>query len=234
MEQQPVSSSSARKGFSGSQVLMITIGAVAATALVTVLVIRYFFFPPPFTPVELNEREKQELAVKIERIEDASGVALDDLFAPAADDEFRPDGSLKPVPYSEEGASREVYLTERELNALLGRNTDLARKLAIDLLDDLISAKLLVPMDPDVPVLGGKTLRIRAGLELAYRNGKAVVKLRGISFMGIPLPNAWLGGLKNVDLVEEFGADPGFWRGFSDGIDALAVREGRMYLRLRE
>jgi len=35
----------------------------------------------------------------------------------------------------------------------LATNTDLAHKLAIDLSKNLASAKLLVPLDPDMPVL---------------------------------------------------------------------------------
>ncbi|ARM31237.1 arginine N-succinyltransferase [Prosthecochloris sp. HL-130-GSB] len=234
MRQQTSPSMKPEKGFSGSQVFLIAMGSVALAVLATVLVVRFFFFPSPFTPVELDEREQQKLESKLDRIEDASGVSLDELFGPAGADEFTSEGYLRPEPYSEDGAPRDVFLTERELNSLLARNTDLARKLAIDLSDDLVSARLLLPLEPDVPVLGGKTLRIRAGLELAYRDGRAVVKLRGISFMGIPLPNAWLGGLKNVDLVEEFGSGPGFWKGFSDGVEELSVREGRLYFRLRE
>lgn len=234
MDTQKAAAENPSKKFSGSQVFAIVLGVVFVTIVVTLLVVRFFFFPAPFTPVDLNEREKQELAGKLERIEQASGVSLEDMFGGVREDELTPDGYLKPEPYSEEGASREIYLSEREVNALLANNTDLAKKAAIDLSDNLVSAKLLVPVDPDFPVLGGKTIRVRAGLELAYHDGKPVMKLKGISLMGIPLPNAWLGGIKNVDLVEEFGDDPGFWKSFSDGIEAMLVKEGRIYIKLRE
>ena len=52
--------------------------------------------------------------------------------------------------------------------------------------------------------------------------------------MGVPLPNAWLGGLKNIDLIQEFGADPGFWKGFADGVAAIEVREGSLRIVLKE
>jgi len=60
-----------------------------------------------------------------------------------------------------------------------------------------------------------------------------VVVLRGVSLMGVPVPNAWLGNLKNVDLVGQFG-DKGFWKGFADGVDDLQVRDGELYIKLRE
>lgn len=222
------------KRFSGSQVFAIVLGVFFVTVVVTVLVVRFFFFPPLFTPVELNEREKRELAGKLHTIEQASGVSLQDIFGGVRDDELAPEGYLKPEPYREDDGNREIYLTEREINALLANNTDLAKKAAVDFSRDLLSARLLIPVDPDFPVLGGKTLRVRAGLELSYREGRPVVKLRGISLMGVPLPNAWLGGIKNVDFVESYGDGPGFWSGFSEGIDTIEVKEGKLYLRLRE
>ena len=91
-----------------------------------------------------------------------------------------------------------------------------------------------MPMEPDLPVLGGKTLRVRAGMMFTYENERPVVKLRGVSVMGVPLPNAWLGGLKNVDLVAEFGGNEGFWKSFADGVDNIQVEEGALLLKLKE
>ena len=117
---------------------------------------------------------------------------------------------------------------------MVARNTDLADKVAIDLANDLVSLRMLIPMDPDFPFFGGKTLKVRAGAELAFRGGRPVCILRGISVMGVPLPNAWMGGLKNIDLVNVFGSDPGFWKGFADGVAAIQVREGNLEIVLRE
>ena len=110
----------------------------------------------------------------------------------------------------------------------------LAHKLAIDLSDELVSAKLLIPLEPDFPMLGGKTLRVNAGVEMAYRESRPIVILKGVSVMGVPIPNAWLGNLKNVDLVNEFGADRGFWKSFSEGVDNIRVEEGQMKIKLKE
>jgi hypothetical protein len=106
--------------------------------------------------------------------------------------------------------------------------------LAIDLSDDLISAKLLLPVDEDFPILGGKILRLKSGMVFTYNNGKPIVILKGISIMGVPIPNAWLGGIKNVDLVENFGADRGFWKTFSDGVEDIKVEEGLLKIKLKE
>jgi hypothetical protein len=61
-----------------------------------------------------------------------------------------------------------------------------------------------------------------------------VVKLKGVSVMGVPIPNAWLGNIKNIDLVREFGGDEGFWKNFADGVESISVVEGLLKIRLKE
>ena len=75
---------------------------------------------------------------------------------------------------------------------------------------------------------------MRAGVELAYRSGKPVVVLKGVSLMGVPLPNAWLGGVKNIDLVQELGAERGFWKAFAEGVEDVRVEDGRLQIKLKE
>ena len=58
--------------------------------------------------------------------------------------------------------------------------------------------------------------------------------LRGVSVMGVPIPSAWLGGLKNRDLVAEFGTDPGFWRAWAAGVEDMRVTDGKLVIRLKE
>ncbi len=227
-----------RKGFSGLQVTVIVIATMLITAAAGFLLLRTWLHPTPFRPVVLDRNEEQRLEKKLERLE----VMADSQAPPGPLDRPAPSGprqtplpagALRPEPYSEEGASREIRFTERELNALLAKNTDLARKMAIDLADNLVSARLLIPMDPDFPVLGGKTLRVRAGVEIAFRDRRPVVKLRGVSIMGVPLPNAWLGNLKNIDLVREYGGGQGFWKTFADGVQSITVREGELHVVLK-
>jgi hypothetical protein len=97
-----------------------------------------------------------------------------------------------------------------------------------------VSAKLLVPVDEDFPVLGGKILRVKAGMVFTYAKGKPVVIFKGITIMGVPMPNAWLGGIKNIDLVKEFGANKGFWKTFSDGVEDIKIKKGHLKITLKE
>jgi hypothetical protein len=63
----------------------------------------------------------------------------------------QPGKPLTPEPYTEEGSSREIRLTERELNGLVANTPDIAERVAIDLSDDLVSVKLVLPVDEEVP-----------------------------------------------------------------------------------
>jgi len=127
-----------------------------------------------------------------------------------------------------------VRFSEKEINSLIAADPTLATKLAIDFSDDLASATMLIPLDPDFPLMGGRTVRVNAGMELAFASGRPVVVLKGVSVMGVPVPNAWLGNLKNVDLVSEFGGDAGFWKSFADGINEISVEDGELFIRLNE
>ena len=227
-----------KKGFSGLQVFAIVAGAIVLTAGITLFVAWTYLFPKPFEPVVLSGVEKQQLEAKLNQFESV-GIKKGDKSGPGKteikpEEEFTTDGRLTPQKYSEDGASRDVLFTEREINALVATNTDFADKFAIDFADNLISARMRVPLDPDFPLFGGKTLRIRAGVETAFREGRPVVILKGVSLMGIPLPNAWLGGIKNIDLVEEFSTDEGFWKAFGDGVESISVQDGMLKVTIKE
>lgn len=223
------------KRFSGAQVAGIVAAVVVLTAVATLVAAWLFLHPRPFTPVVLTQQEQQQLADKLERVEAVTGVAAPSVSGAAPGlDEYTADGRLQPEAYSEEGAARQVSFTEREVNALIATNTDLADKFAVDLARNLVSVKMLVPLEPDFPFFGGKTLRVRAGVEVAYRAGKPVIRLKGVSLMGVPLPNAWLGGLKNIDLVQEFSTEQGFWKAFAEGVESIDVADGTINIVMKE
>ena len=227
-----------KKRFGCLQVFGLIVVTVIITAGLTILVFKTYFFPSEFKPVTLNPVEEKVLASKLEHLDSMeAGVISHKNDVPKKSskaDRLDPNATIKPEPYSEKGIKREIGFTERELNGLLAKNTDLAKKLAIDLSDDLISAKLLLPVDEDFPILGGKILRLKSGIIFTYTKGKPVIILKGVTIMGVPIPNAWLGGIKNIDLVEKFGADKGFWKTFSDGIEDIKVEEGLLKIKLKE
>jgi len=183
-----------------------------------------YLFPTSFTPVELSSKEQQQLNKKLHQL----GIATQEHSAANKRE------TLTPEPYRERDADREIFFTEKELNALLANNTDLASKLAIDLSDNLASAKLLIDIDPDMPVLGGKTLKVTAGMELHLGADKTVAILKGVSVWGVPLPNAWLGNLKNIDLIKEYGDAGGFWQAINRGVEEMEITEGKLRVKLKK
>ncbi len=214
----------------GMKLVFLIAAVVVATTVLTVWLMSVYIFPKQFKPVELSERESQALSAKLESLDSTVRRS-----APTSTDNQSSDGTaLAPEKYSEQGASRNINFSERELNALLAKNTDLAEKLVVDLSDDMASARLILPLDPDFPFLGGKTLKLNAGLELRYEDARPVVMLRGVSLWGVPMPNSWLGGLKNVDVVQEFGGERGFWKAFADGIEYIRVEDGKLAVQLKE
>ena len=231
-ETQQAEASSRTGGIRGVHIFWIVLATVVITGAVTFWVVRTYIYAKDFEPVELSAGEQKTLDAKLRALGYDPGPAASAGDQPArreTDEEW-----LRSERYSEAGARRVVRFSERELNAMVANNPDLARKLALDLGDNLVSARLLVPVDPDFPILGGKTLRVSTGVEMAFRDARPVIVLKGVSVMGIPIPNAWLGGLKNIDLVGEFGDQGGFWSAFAEGVDDIRVEEGQLKIQLKE
>ena len=222
-------SNAPKRGLRGIDVFWIVLITILVTAAVTFWIVRSYIYPKDFEPVQLDVKEQQTLNAKLRAIGYQPDETQPQTPAAETDEQW-----LRPERYSEADGKRVVAFTERELNGILANNTDLAKKLAVDLSDDLVSSRLLVPVDPDFPFLGGKKLRVSAGVEMAFRDKKPVIILKGVSVMGIPIPNAWLGGLKNIDLISEFGDEQGFWSSFAEGVEEIHIEEGELKIRLRE
>ena len=234
-DQQPddvATGASTARRFSIWQLSTFILLAILLT-LLAVWILNTVLLPSEFKPVTLNNKEQQVLDDKLQRFERFK-TQSDRRASRSRPFTSQTDDVLSPEPYTEEGASREIRLSEKELNALLAKNTDLASRLAIDLSDNLASAKLLVHLDEEFPLFGGNTVKLTAGAELAYATGKPIVKLRGVSVWGVPIPNAWLGGIKNVDLIQEFGQEPGFWKAFADGVENIHIEDGNITMILKE
>jgi len=212
------------------QVLGIVALVVVITALLTAWWVKHYIYASKFTPTVLTVKEQKVLDSKLAKLE-VTANKTSVVPKKGRQDKGAP---LEPESYSEASAKREVSFTEKELNALIANNPEVAQRVAIDLSENLISVKLVVPMDEEIPILGGKTLRLNLGVILGYENERPIVALKGVSLGGIPLPNAWLGNLKNKNLVKEFGAEGGFWKLFSDGVADLKVQEGHILIKLKE
>jgi hypothetical protein len=219
---QPATPGDSRKKFTGAQLSAIVVAAVLLTVFGGWAFVRFYLLPQSLQSVSLSQQEQAGLDRKLALLG----------LAPAGQGTV-PE-TADPQPYSEAGASRVVEFSERELNGLLARDPEWGSRVAIDLSDDLVSLTALVPVPEDFPIMPGRNVRLNAGAEFAFRDDRPMLVLKGVSVMGVPLPNAWLGNMKNVDLIQEFGNDPGFWKSFAAGVAAVDVREGSLTVELRE
>ena len=216
--------------FSGKQVVVFVGIAVLATAIVTGWWVNQYLFATMFEPTRLNRAEQQVLDAKMAPLRHMATVE-----SSAPPSSLPTTGTpLEPEPYSEREVNREIQLTEREVNALLAKDSEMAKHMAVDLADDLVSVKFVVPVNKEVPLVGGKMVKLNFGLALSYANGKPVVAMRGISVGGIPLPSAWWGDIKNTNLVEEYDGSGGFWDQFAKGVEDLKIQDGQLHVKLKE
>lgn len=209
-----------------SNSFMTTFFAVLLAIILGAVFIKWYYFPSAFSPTHLNEKEQSTLNQKLKYV----GINL-------GDDNTSDTGHEQPIQpeaYREDASKREVKFTEKEINSLIAKNPTWATRLAIDFSDNLASAKMLIPLDPDLPILGGETMRINTGVEVEFERGRPSLKLQGVSVWGVPLPNAWLGNIKNIDLIEQYGDQEGFWKSFADGIAYIKVTDGHLVVKLNE
>lgn len=213
-------SSATNKSLSWLQAVILMIAVILVTVIITSWVIVSDIFISEFVPVSLNSEEERVLEKKLN-------------ILGLSNDQKQTESSLtiEPEPYTETDINREISLSEKELNAMLANNTDLASKLAIDLSHDLMSMKLLLPLDEQLPIFGGKTLKVTAGIEMSYRDSKPIIIVKGVSIWGVPIPGAYLGDIKNMDLIQEFG-DTGFWKQFAEGLNDLQIEEGAIHIKV--
>ncbi|MBP2670974.1 MAG: arginine N-succinyltransferase [candidate division NC10 bacterium] len=214
------------------RILGILAACVLVAALLSAWWVKSNLYASPFDPTTLTDKEQQVLDATLDRLQ--RNMPSEPKASAARDAATKSEGRLAPQPYTEDAARRELRLTEKELNALVAKDEFAAQRVAIALSTDLISVKLVVPVDEEFPILGGKTLRLNCGVTLRYEAGKPVVALRGVSIGGVPIPNAWLGNIKDVDLVREFGGQDGFWDLFSKGVEDIRVLDGSLFVKLKE
>jgi len=248
---QKITSQSGKIGCLGVFGLLLL--TVVITVAATVWAIQSQLFSRNFKPVELSapeqitlEQKLNALAAQPDATDNPNSFSLTseadaqtdsiagEINSTETESQTSADGEIQPELYVEDDSKRRIELTERELNALLAKNTDLAEQLVVDLTDNLASIKLLVDLDPDFPFFGGKTLKVSGATELSYQNKRPVIVMKGVSVWGVPIPNAWLGGLKNIDLINEFGGNDGFWKSLAEGIEDIQVQDGKLLIQLAE
>lgn len=182
-------------------------GIIGLLLVALVLGGMWWWLNRPIQPVILSATEKATVEAKVEAIQ-------------------------KPAEPKYEKGSKEIILTERELNGLLNENTTLGKSLSFELATNAIHARVETDLDPDLPVVGGKRLKARARFFVSEVPGETSLILDDVTVWGVSLPNDWLAGMKGRDLLGEVLG--GGKRGKLAGVEEFRVESGKLVIRLAE
>lgn len=180
---------------------------IACAALALALGGLWWWHNRPIQPVELSAKEKAVVAEKVAAIQ-------------------------QPAEPKYEKGTKEIILTERELNGLLNQNTSLGKSLSFQLVSNAIHARVETDLDPDLPIIGGRHLKASARFLIARDPGVPdTIFLDDVTIWGVSLPNEWLGGLKGQNLIGEALGGKG---GRIAGVEEFKVEPGKLIIRLAE
>lgn len=232
METLPTSSApAAPSGVSTTKVILIMLGVFLLTIVGTAGAgywwYKHNFDPRPMQPVVLSEKEQAAFDSKLVVFGDPPMAPVTIQMPSVPVPPPAPSQPPSAVPQVEPGAeNRTIVITEREVNAYLAKQ-NLGENIHVSFAEGKLAAAIIVEAPPDFPFFAGQKVRVK----LTFGTGltpdhKLSFVFDDVSVGGISMPNAWLGDVKGVDLVEKnLQSDPGLKR-FLDGIQSLEIHPG--------
>ncbi|MBB5037524.1 LmeA family phospholipid-binding protein [Prosthecobacter dejongeii] len=210
-----------RVGSSWQRKLLIVGGILllgcGLTAAATAWWVKRNIYADLIQPVSLTNQEQQMLEAKLHVLETSA--------APASQPETSPGEN-----------ERTLVITAKEINAYLA-SQNLGETVQVQLGTDSISATVLapVPADAGLPLISGTTVRLGVNLSARMDDQKKVaLQVNDVRLGGLPMPNAWLGYIKGVNLAgENLEKDPGLQR-FLAGIQSLKITSEGLRIVLAE
>lgn len=196
-------------------VTSIILGSATLAAAGTAWWVKRNVYASPFSPVMLTANEQTVLDDKLEALKQ-SGAAL-------------------PAPVDPEVEKRTLTLTDREINAFFEQQ-GLGEQIKVLLHNGGGTATFLLPLGAEGEVGNGMTLRI--GISLGAKmddNQKFALSISDVSVGGVPLPNAWLGDMKGLNMLADspISDDPAF-KAFVAGIRDFQIQSGQLRVVLNE
>lgn len=129
--------------------------------------------------------------------------------------------------------AKTLILSEREINGFL-QEQGFGEIIKVKIGGGSLSAIALIPIDKDVLFVGGHTVRMKIALSPKLENNHHMaLYLSDFTIGGISPPNAWLGGMKGINLFEEAKNDS-LMKGFSEGIKDLRIQDGEIQISLND
>lgn len=188
------------------------LGTCAIAAASAAFWYQYNLHASKFSPVQLTATEQQVVKDKLNVL-----------------------GGQPPTPASD--PSKTIVLNEREINGYLEAQ-GLGETVKVHITNGNVGATILAPVDKEVPLLGGHTVRLKIAFNTKLdESHRFALSLADVSVGGISLPNAWLGGVKGLNLLAEdqegTKASP-LLKGFAAGIKDFQMRNGELRLVLND
>lgn len=131
-----------------------------------------------------------------------------------------------------QAGTREIVLSEKELNGLLNQHTSLGNQLQFELAQDALHARVEMDLDPGLPIVGGRRLKARARCLLQQDDAGVHLVVEDVTVWGVSLPNDWLGGIKGRDLIGELLGEES--SGGLAGVKSIHVEPGQIRIELKE
>ncbi len=195
--------------------------------IATTVAITFWWIQRPIRPVVLSAQENATLETKVRELESRS-VPIGRDSTPSF--HSAPAAAGSPVQQSAYvPGSTTIKLTEREINGLLNKNTDLGNKVRLEFDKDAVNAYMAIPVPEDFPVGAGTTFRMRGRFRISIGGeGRPYAVLEDVTIFGLSLPKEWLGGIKGENLLgEALGDGP-----VVQGIKSLKVEPGALILEV--
>ncbi len=197
-------------------VCCILLGAATLAVASTAWLVKRNVFASPFKPVALTAAESAVLTDKVAALKQAAE-------APAQ------------APVDPEVAKRTLTLSEKEINAFL-QQQGAGEQVKVALRDGGATATFLIPVGEGAEVGKGMTLRISASIDARMDDTrKFKLAITDVSVAGVPLPNAWLGGVKGLNLFnDQTLTDEPAVKAFVAGIRDFKLESGLLRIVLNE
>jgi len=203
--------------------VVVGILLIAITALV-------LWYNRPIRPVVLTDPEKAVVETKIAAMQTTAEEQAPAAIEPAAEES--PTTTEPATPETYIPGKREISFTDRELNGMLNAHTNLGDQIAFQFTPGAVLARIETPIPDDIPVIGGTKLRARAKFLVDASGPSPMLALEDFTIWGVSIPNEWLGGIKNTNLLgQAFGAESG--EGIP-GVESLSIERGHLMIRLKE
>jgi hypothetical protein len=185
----------------------VLLGVCGLAAASSYLWWNYNMHASPLSPVQLSAVEQAALDHKVQEMKTGA--------APATD------------------PSKTIVLSEREINGFL-KEQGFGEQVKVKIDNGAISATALVPFDKDVPFIGGHTVRLKVAVNTELdKDHRLALRITDVNVGGISPPNAWLGGIKGVNLLADDSKDSPF-KEIADGIKSFDVKDGEVRVVLND